>query len=106
MADEEKAREEKAQSERSMIAIVSSDKKNIIGCHSIKTSTIFAPGKGPKYILNGIDRFSIFGEHSVVLGMYMETEEIEKEIEAIREAVERGDRTYTLQYCMNDDEMN
>ena len=53
-----------------------------------------------KYILNGIDRFSIFGEHSVVLGMYEETEDIEKEIEAIREAVERGDRTYTLQYCI------
>ena len=30
----------------------------------------------------------------------------EKESEAIREAVERGDRTYTLQYCMNDDEVN
>ncbi len=95
-----------AEEERSLIAIVSHDRKNIIGCHSIKTSTILAPGKGPKYILNGIDRFSIFGEHSVVLGMYADTDEIEKEIGAIRDAVERGDRTYTLQYCMREDDMS
>ena len=35
-----------SEEERSMIAIVSADHKNIIGCHSIKTSTILAPGKG------------------------------------------------------------
>ena len=105
MTKEEMTKEKKSEEKRSLIAIVSYDRKNIIGCHSIKTSTILAPGKGPKYILNGIDRFSIFGEHSVVLGMYAETEEIEKEIEAIREAVARGDRTYTLQYCMHEDDM-
>ncbi|MBR0145108.1 MAG: hypothetical protein IJM25_00405 [Eubacterium sp.] len=91
-----------SEEERSMIAIVSADHKNIIGCHSIKTSTILAPGKGPKYVLNGIDRFSIFGEHSVLLGVYAETEDIEKEIRAIREAVERGNRTYELQFCMEE----
>ncbi len=93
-----------SEEERSMIAIVSKDRRNIIGCQSIKTSTILAPGKGPKYILNGIDSYTILGEHSVVLGMYAEAEDIEKEIEAIREAVERGERTYILQYSMSDED--
>ena len=75
-----------SEEERSLIAIVSQDRKNIIGCHSIKSATIFAPGKGPKYVLNGIDRFSIFGEHSVLLGVYAEAEDIEKEIELYYDA--------------------
>ena len=88
--------------ERSMIAIVSQDRKSIIGCHAIKSSTIFAPGTGPKYVLNAIDGFSVLGEHSVLLGVYAEAEDIEKEIEAIRKAVDRGERTYSLQYCVMD----
>ena len=91
-----------AEQDGSFIAIVSQDHKNIIGCHSIKSSTILAPGKGPKYVLNGIDRFSIFGEHSFLLGVYADEEDIEKEIMAIRDAVSRGERTYTLQYCMEE----
>ena len=39
---------------RTMIAIVSRDGMQMIGCQSIKTSTILAPGNGPKYALNGI----------------------------------------------------
>ena len=88
-----------SEEERKLIAIVSQDKRNIIGCYSIKTSTILAPGNGPKYVLNGIDSITVFGEHTVLLGMYDEAEDIEKEIAAIRDAVERGDRTYTLQFC-------
>ena len=85
---------------RTMIAIVSRDGRQMIGCQSIKTSTIFAPGNGPKYALNGIDNISVFGEHSVLLGIYAESEDIEKEIAGIREAVERGDRTYQLKFCV------
>ena len=88
--------------DRTFIAIVSRDRRNIIGCHAIKTSTILDPGTGPKYVLNGIDSISVFGEHTVVLGVYQEIEEIEKEIAAIREAVEKGERTYALQYSMNE----
>ena len=85
---------------RTMIAIVSRDGRQMIGCQSIKTSTILAPGEGPKYALNGIDCISVFGEHSVLLGIYEESEDIEKEIAGIREAVERGERTYRLQFCI------
>ena len=85
---------------RRMIAIVSRDGRQMIGCQSIKTSTILAPGEGPKYALNGIDCISVFGEQSVLLGIYEGSEDIEKEIAGIREAVERGERTYRLQFCV------
>ena len=91
---------EKSEDKQSMIVILSRDQRNMIGCLSIKTSTILDPGKVPKYVLNGIDSITAFGEHSVLLGVYTEAEDIEKEIGAIREAVQRGDRTYTLQYSM------
>ena len=91
-----------SEEERTFIAIVSYDRKNMIGCHAVKLSTMLAPGKGPRYVLNGIDSYSVFGEHSVVLGVYNEVEDIEKEIEEIRLSVERGDRTYTLKYCLED----
>ena len=85
--------------DKTLIAIASYDMKNITGCYSVKSSPILAPGKGPKYVLNGIDRISIFGEHTVLLGLYMEAEDVEKEIKEILSAIENGVRTYTLKYC-------
>lgn len=87
------------QNEQPLIAILSHDKKNIIGCRSVKSAPIFAPGKGPKFVLNGVDRISVFGEHTVLLGLYAEEADIEAEIREIAEAIARGERTYTLRHC-------
>lgn len=81
------------------IAITTYNKQNVVVCHSVKTSKILWPGKGePKYILNGIDKVTFWGEHTTILGWYATSEDIEKEIKEITEAINRGVGTYELKY--------
>lgn len=50
-------------------------------------------------MLNGVDGINVFGEHNVLLGMYMGSENEEREITAIQEAIEKGDKTYPFRYA-------
>lgn len=51
------------------IAITTYDNKNVVFCKSVKTSPILWPGKDePKYILNGVDKVTFWGEHTIILG--------------------------------------
>lgn len=82
------------------IAIASFDNKNIVMCQSVKVSDIFAPGKGePRYVLNGIDKVTFWGEHSTLLGWYATLEDVQKEISEISEAIFKGEGSYTLRYA-------
>jgi len=83
------------------IAITTFDKSNVVVCHAVKTSPIAFPAKDePKYILNGIDKVTFWGEHTTILGWYASLEDIQKEINDITEAINRGERSYALQYAV------
>lgn len=82
------------------ISVCAFDKSSVTACHAFKISDILSPAKGePKCILNGIDRITFWGEHSVLLGWYAEKEDAEKELKEISKAIDRGEATYKLKYC-------
>jgi len=81
------------------IAITTFDGQNVVTCRSVKCSPILMPGKNqPRFILNGIDRISFWGEHAVLLGWYVSEEDVQNEIREISEAMNRGEVAYTLKY--------
>ena len=82
------------------IAITTFDRKNVVVCHAVKSSQILSPGKGePKYILNGIDKVTFWGEHTTLLGWYETLEDIQKEIKEIVDALNKGVGSYSLKYA-------
>lgn len=84
------------------IAITAFDNRSVVVCHAVKMTNILFPGKNaPRYILNGIDDVTFWGEHTTILGWYTTREDIEKEMKEIVKAINRGDATYELQYNAN-----
>lgn len=82
------------------IAITTFDKKNVVVCHGVKSSKILASGKADlKYILNGVDGVTFFGEHTTLLGWYASLDMIEQEIAEITKAMGEGKASYELKYC-------
>lgn len=82
------------------IAIPSFDRNAVIQCQSVKCSDIAFPGKDePRFVLNGIDKVSFWGEHATTLGWYATKDDIQKEMEAINQAICNGLPSYELQYC-------
>ena len=82
------------------IAIPAYDGSHVVICQSVKCSPILWPGKNePKYILNGIDKVTFWGEHTVLLGWYATKENIEKEMAEITAAIGNGEGSYKLKYC-------
>lgn len=51
-----------------------------------------------KYILNGIDKVTFWGKHSVILAWYVNLEDIENEISEIANAIQNGEIAYELKY--------
>lgn len=87
------------------IAITTYDGQNVVVCQSVKTSSILWPGKDePKYILNGVDKVTFWGEHTILLGWYATLEDVEKEIFAITNATQNGENVYKLKYNADVDE--
>ncbi len=81
------------------IAITTYDNKNVVFCQSVKTSPILWSGKDePKYILNGVDQVTFWGEHTIILGWYATLEDVEKEISEITKAIQNGEDAYKLKY--------
>ena len=81
------------------IAITTYDNENVVFCQSVKISPILWPGKDePKYVLNGVDKVTFWGEHTTILGWYTTLEDVEKEIAEITKAIQNGDSTYKLKY--------
>lgn len=82
------------------LAIPTFDHKNVIVCHAVKSSKIFAPGKNePKYILLGVDKVTFWGEHTTILGWYETLEDIQQEIANITTAINSDKTSYTLKYA-------
>ena len=72
---------------------------NLVRCINIQCSQPYKSRKGPKYALFGISGYSaLSGPHSVLLGWYADEASVQAEINAIQEAMRRGDPDYSLQY--------
>ena len=72
---------------------------NLVRCINIMCSQPYKSRKGPKYALFGITGYTPFwGPHNNFLGWYADEASVQQEIQAIREAMRRGDPDYTLQY--------
>lgn len=81
------------------IAITTYDNQSVVFCQSVKTSSNLWPAKNePKYILNGVDKVTFWGEHTVILGWYATLEDIEKEVAEITDAIRNGEGSYRLKY--------
>lgn len=78
------------------------DGSQAVNCLSVKYSKILFPAKNePAYILQAVDRVGFFGAHTVVLGWYEDEISVKKELDAIIEAMNRGDKVYHLQFFTN-----
>jgi len=81
------------------IIIPTFDKENVIVCQTVKSSKIIAPKQDePKYILLGVDKVTIWGEHTKILGWYETLDDIHMEIKEISDAINKGSGQYTLKY--------
>ncbi|MBQ8841930.1 MAG: transcriptional regulator, partial [Ruminiclostridium sp.] len=61
------------------IAITTYDNNNVVFCQSVKSSSVFMPGKDePKYILYGVDKVTFWGEHTIVLGWYATSDDVKR----------------------------
>lgn len=82
------------------ITIATFDNSKMIRCHAVKSSKVHFTGKNElKYILFGVDKVTFWGEHTTILGWYEHLEDIEKEINDIGTAIQKGKVTYSLKYA-------
>ncbi len=82
------------------ILIMAENGLNLIRCINIMCSQPYKSRKGPKYALFGVSGYTPFwGPHNNLLGWYADEASVQKEIQAIREAMRRGEPNYTLQYA-------
>lgn len=74
---------------------------NLVRCINVLCSQPYKSRKGPKYALFGVSGYTPFwGPHNNLLGWYPDETSVQKEIQAIQEAMRRGDPDYTLQYAV------
>lgn len=72
---------------------------NLVRCINIQCSQPYKSRKGPKYALFGVSGYTPFwGPHNNLLGWYADEASVQAEINAIQEAMRRGDPDYSLQY--------
>ena len=62
--------------------------------------------KQPKYLLLGVDKVTVLGEHTTQLGWYENEEDIQREISEITSAIRDGRSSYTLKYNVEVDTKN
>ena len=72
---------------------------DLVRCIHVKCSQPYKSRKGPKFALFGVSGHSDFwGPHNHFLGWYADEASVQAEINAIQEAMRRGEADYTLQY--------
>lgn len=73
--------------------------KNLVSCFKVTASPVLSPTKKqPKYLLLGVDKVTVLGEHTTQLGWYENEEDIQREISEITSAIRDGRSSYTLKY--------
>ena len=72
---------------------------NLVRCINVLCSQPYKSRRGPKYALFGVSGYTPFwGPHNNLLGWYADEASVQAEINAIQEAMRRGEADYTLQY--------
>lgn len=73
--------------------------KSLVSCFKVTASPVIAPTKDqPKYLLLGVDKVTVLGEHTTQLGWYATEEDIQREISEISSAIRNGESSYTIKY--------
>ena len=73
---------------------------NLVRCINVQCSQPYKSRRGPKYALFGVTGYSgYWGPHNTFLGWYADEASVQAEINAIQEAMRRGDPDYSLQYA-------
>lgn len=81
--------------------------KNLVSCFKVTASPVLFPTKRqPKYLLLGVDKVTLLGEHTTQLGWYENEEDIQREISEITSAIRDGENSYTLKYNVEVDAGN
>lgn len=84
------------------ILILAENGVNLVRCINIMCSQPYKSRRGPKYALFGVSGYNAFwGPHNNLLGWYADEASIQREMQAIRDAMRRGEADYTLQYNAN-----
>ena len=74
---------------------------NLVRCINVQCSQPYKSRRGPKYALFGVSGHSItWGTQNTLLGWYADEASVQAEINAIQEAMRRGEADYTLQYSV------
>ena len=74
---------------------------NLVRCINVLSSQPYKSRRGPKYALFGVSGHSItWGTQNTLLGWYADEASVQSEINAIQEAMRRGEADYTLQYAV------
>ena len=72
---------------------------NLVRCINVLSSQPYKSRRGLKYALFGVSGYTPFwGPHNNFLGWYADEASVQAEINAIQEAMRRGEADYTLQY--------
>ena len=88
-----------ASSPAESILILAENGINLVRCVNIKCSQPYKSRRGPKYALFGVSGYTPFwGPHNNLLGWYADEASIQREMQAIRDAMRRGESDYTLQF--------
>ena len=81
------------------ILILAENGISLVRCVNVLCSQRYKTRRGPKYALFGVSSpSSVWGPHNTFLGWYADEASVRQEMQAIREAMGRGDADYALQY--------
>lgn len=73
--------------------------QKVVSCFKVTVSPVLGSAKNqPKYLLLGVDKVTVLGEHTTQLGWYETEEDIQKEIAEITSAIRKGEKCYTIKY--------
>ena len=94
-------REPVASAPSESILIAAENGTNLVRCVNVLCSQPYKTRRGPRYSLHGVSdtRPYVVG-NTHLLGWYADETSVQAEINAIREAMRRGEADYTLQYAV------
>lgn len=88
-----------AQAPAESILILAENGINLVRCVNVCCSQRYKTRRGPKYALFGVSGYTPFwGPHCNLLGWYADEASVQQEIQAIQEAMRRGEPDYKLQF--------
>lgn len=81
------------------VFIKSFDKKSLVNCCKVTASRVSKSTDVPQFALFGVDSTTFWGDNNTLLGWYATEEDVQKEVEAITDAILSGRPAYELKYA-------